>query len=80
MGDPNKNFVAVIAAKTRVKNHPMCAKFEETGGAFMVTYPAGDFPVDGVRVHYMSMGKRKALEILLDKMERHWVESFPASR
>ena len=76
MSDPNKEFAAVVAAKARVKNHPMCAKFEDVGGA----YTAGDFLVDGVRVHYVSMGKRKALEILLDKMERHWVESYPASR
>ena len=80
MSDPNKEFAAVVAAKARVKNHPMCAKFEDVGGAYMVAYPAGDFLVDGVRVHYVSMGKRKALEILLDKMERHWVERYPASR
>lgn len=80
MGDPNQNFAAMMAAKIKVINHPMCAKFEETDGAYMVTYPNGDFLVDGVRVHYVSMGKRKALEILLDKIERHWAESYPASR
>lgn len=76
MDNIQSRTAAVETAKSEVLAHPMCGKFEDDGGAFLVIYPAGDFPVDGVRVSYEN-GKAWALGILLQKMERHWQESYP---
>lgn len=62
-----------------IRAHPMCAELNEDAhrrGYLYVTYPAGDFPVEGLRVSKAN-GKRVALARALDVMERHWRESFP---
>lgn len=59
-----------------VMDHPMCASLTEDAGYYTVIYPAGDFPVHGVRATKAG-GKHVALGHLLTVMERHWVESFP---
>lgn len=74
---PNENYAAYLEALDAVRAHPMCAKFEDDGATFTVLYPAGDFHVDGTRVCY-TKGKRWALEQMLVRMERHWVDSYPA--
>lgn len=76
MTDPNAHFAAVVKAKDAVLAHPMCGRLEDDGAAFLVIFPAGDFPVDGVRVNY-SGGKARALETCLGKMEMYWVQSYP---
>lgn len=81
MATIGENSVAVRAAKARVKNHPMCGRFEDDGAAFIVYYPAGDWGViySGVRVSYRD-GKLKSLEMMEERMERDWTRSFPGSR
>ena len=61
-----------------VRNHPMCGELREARDGFIVIYPAGDFPVDGLQsVVRRGEGRAVALEKLLPVMERHWRESFP---
>lgn len=57
-----------------VKDHCMCARFEDEGGKYRVIYPEGYFP-EGVQVS-QAMGKAAALEKMLEVLERHWKESF----
>ena len=77
MSDPNENRAAVEAALAAVQAHPMCGRLEDTGGMFTVWYPAGDFPVHGVRAS-QERGKRNALDLLIGVMERHWRDSYPS--
>lgn len=58
----------------QVKEHCMCARFEDDGVKFRVIYPEGYFP-NGVQCS-QGMGKAAALEKILDVMERHWKESL----
>lgn len=78
------NLAAFNKALADVKAHPMCAKFEDDGCAFIVTYPAGEFGVvyGGVRVHHRDLvgGKAKSLTNLLSRMERDWLNSFPGAK
>lgn len=69
------NVTAVKLAIAEVKNHCMCAKFEDEGRHYLVIFPPGDWPVDGVRVSH-GMGKAKALQLLIDRMEQFWKDSF----
>jgi hypothetical protein len=69
-----ENFNAVKEAMAAVKDHPMCAKFEDVGGKFRVIYPYGMFP-DGVQASF-SIGKRVALDRILNVMERHWIANY----
>jgi len=62
---------------SQVKEHCMCSKFKDEGGRFMLYFPAGDFAVGGIRVSYHDMGKANALRVVLEKMEKYWVESYP---
>lgn len=75
------NLAAFNKALADVKAHPMCAKFEDDGCAFIVTYPAGEFGVvyGGVRAHHRD-SKAKALTNLLSRMERDWLNSFPGAK
>ncbi len=57
-----------------VKKHCLCLNFEESKNHFLVTYPAG-FEFDGVRID-KNMGKIKALVLLRQTMEKHWLTSF----
>ena len=77
MSNVQENIAKVKLLIDEVKDHCMCAKFQDVGGAFIVIYPYGDFPVDGVRVGYLTNGKAWALKKMLEKMEKHWIESFP---
>lgn len=76
MGNPKANFSAIENVKIKIKEHPICAYFEDEEWSFTVIYPQGSFSVAGVRVRY-EKGKRRALENLLQKMEYHWQERFP---
>lgn len=51
----------------------MCLRLLDEGAHFVVVYPDGDFPVDGLRVPRSAEGLRMALE----RMERHWMDSYP---
>lgn len=66
----------VTEAHAAVLAHPMCLRLEDAGGHYLVVFPVGDFPVHGVRVS-KGMGKAKALNTMLDRIERIWLESYP---
>lgn len=63
-------------SRTEVENHPMCARLTEDAGYFYVNYPAGDFPVDGLRTT-KKPNMKSALDRLIPVMERHWMGSYP---
>ncbi len=73
MSSPRDNLAAFNEARREIEDHPMCGRLDESPDRFTVVYPAGDFPVDGVRVVRSAVGLRQAVE----RMERHWRESFP---
>ena len=62
---------------SEIKQHPMCLWFSNDAHYFTVIYPDGDFPVNGVRCEHRKNGKAQALEQILSKMEKHWMESYP---
>lgn len=70
------NIAEVKFVLEAVKSHCMCAKFQEDKTHYLVIFPPSDWPVDGIRVA-KDMGKAKALQMMLDKMEKFWLESFP---
>lgn len=67
------NIAAMDRAKSAVLAHPMCLRLNDEGTHYVIMYPEGDFPVDGLRVVRSALGLRMALE----KMEKHWMESYP---
>lgn len=69
-----RNIQSFKDAKAEVLAHCMCFRFEDVGGKFRVIYPDGYFP-NGVQVS-KAMGKTKALQRLIEVMERHWKESL----
>lgn len=69
-----RNIQSFNDAKAEVLAHCMCRRFEDVGGKFRVIYPDGYFP-NGVQV-CKSMGKTKALQRLIEVMERHWKDSL----
>lgn len=71
-----QNMIEYDTAKQAVMDHCMCAKFIDEGGKFIIQYPDGDFPVDGLRIDRNAAMMRRAVEI----MDRHWAESFPGYR
>lgn len=73
--DVQQNMRAVEKALTAVKQHCMCARFEDLGGAYRVLYAPG-FRLDGVQAVYAKCGKLVALERILNAMERHWKEDL----
>jgi hypothetical protein len=68
-----QNVVALKAAVAAPESHPLCARIERQGRRAIVVYPAGDFPVDGVRTDWTARGLAAALIV----MDRHWRESAP---
>jgi hypothetical protein len=68
------NILAQKEALNKVLDHHMMLKFKDDGARYMVTYPEG-MCLGGCRVHYSQMGKIKALQLLLEKMDLHWKES-----
>ena len=70
------NILEVEELLEKVRNHCMCLKFTETESHYMVIFPDGEFFANGVRVS-KTLGKIKALKIMLEKMEYFWVSSFP---
>lgn len=68
-----ENMVLVAAAKAEINNHCMCARFTEDSNTYTVLYPAGFFP-NGARAS-KGMGQAKALQRLIEVMERHYVEN-----
>ena len=57
-----------------IKNHCMCADFQDLKYHYLVIFPVG-FQIDGVRIS-KGMGKIKALSVLLERLEREWKSSF----
>ena len=57
----------------KIRNHPMCLKFEQDRTHYRVLYPAG-MCLDGAQAAF-SMGKTLALTRLLGAMEKHWKAS-----
>ena len=55
----------------------MCLRFEKLPGVYRVIYPDGDFSTHGVQARHASGGKIRALNLLLDAMEREWVRTIP---
>lgn len=68
------NIEAVDAKLAEVKNHCMCAAFEDNDHQYRVIYPAG-MVLDGVQAIYLHCGKGVALDRMLNAMERHYKES-----
>jgi hypothetical protein len=69
------NVKAYRDALAKVTAHPMCLRIEHGPKRSVIVYPAGDFPVDGIRVERSKRGFEQAAEV----MERHWLGSFPAA-
>lgn len=68
-----ENTLRLNKALAAVKAHCMCFRFFEDSTHYTVHYPAGMFP-DGCRAS-LGMGRAKALEKMLEVMERHWNEN-----
>lgn len=47
-----------------VKAHPMCYRIHGAGGRLIILYPAGDFPVGGIRCDATASSLIKALETM----------------
>lgn len=74
MMNPRQNAELLRLKISEVKAHPMCLEFFSCSDCYEVRYPAG-FALSGARaVFAKNGGKLKALDRLLDAMERHWVE------
>lgn len=69
-----ENIQAYEDSMQAVKNHCMCASFEDLGGAYRILYPDGMI-LDGVQAVYAQCGKKVALDRMFNAMERHWNES-----
>lgn len=65
-----QNIRRVEDLTRQVKGHAMCLQFTEDRAVYLVRFPEG-YRIDGVRVS-KGLGKIKALEILLEKMELYW--------
>ena len=73
MQNVKANIEALNAAKLAVTSHCLCAKFIEEQDRFIVIFPRG-FAVDAAQMRFASEGvtKTKALELLLNTMEKYW--------
>ena len=73
------NIKAAQAAEEAARDHCMCARYHDDGQSIHITYPAGDWPagIDGIRGCYAIEGKAKVLSLLVARMERDWLDSFP---
>lgn len=74
MKQVQENIKDLNKSLAEVKNHCMCAKFEEDAAKFRVFYPVGYFP-EGVQVS-KEMGKIKALNKLVEVMEHHFKNNY----
>lgn len=63
----------VETAKEAVRTHCMCAEFSEDDDYYRVVFPTG-FRIDGIRAS-KDVGHARALNLMLDTMERTWTES-----
>ena len=77
MNDVRENVRRVTDARAKVQEHPMCGRMKEDAGRITVLFPCGDFPVDGLTIQ-SSGGKVAALQVLLERMEQVWMESYPS--
>lgn len=67
------NIEAKEAAWKELISHPMAGQITVEGDTILITYPAGDFPTDGLRVFNTAAGMQSALR----RMEKDWKESYP---
>lgn len=65
------NIQNKAAAIARLKEHCMCLRMCVEQRYITVMYPAGDFPVHGIRMENSTEGIEKGLLV----MERHWNNS-----
>lgn len=82
VGSVAANMKLVRDLYDQLKAHPMCRKVKDDGTTIVVTYPAGDWPggLNGIQCVYgiyKGQGKAWALQRLIDRMERDWLESIP---
>lgn len=59
-----------------LKNHHMCFELREDEYCYTVIFPVGDFSVDGITCS-KHIGKIKAIEKMIDRMEKEWNDSYP---
>lgn len=76
MSNVQENKSVLESKINEVKSHPMCANLHDDSRHYTVVFPCGDFPVEGIRIN-KAMGKIKAMDTLLEKMEYFWKSSFP---
>jgi hypothetical protein len=79
MQNPRENQLEVESLLERVKNHPMCLKLHPEGHCFVVIYPDGELPSDGIRISKVSKygGQAVNLMILLLHLEKVWLDTTP---
>jgi hypothetical protein len=75
-----ENIQRVNKLKEEINKHPMCYDFIDDGRHFIIAFPDMDYYLDGVRTNYSEMGKIKALETLLKKIEYCWLDSYPSKK
>lgn len=79
MPNVNENSTRITDLIRRIKDHPLCLKFEESEDKYLVFYPVGDFAYySGIQAQYC-MGKINGLTKILERMEQDWVSSYPGS-
>ena len=73
MQNVQENIEAYNAAKLDVSSHCMCVKFIEQKDRFIIIFPKG-FQVDAAQMRFAFQGvtKTKALQLLLNTMEKYW--------
>jgi len=73
MQNVQDNVKELEAAKAAVKQHCMCVKFIEEKDRFIVMFSKG-YQVDAAQMRFASQGvsKTKALQLLLNTMEKYW--------
>lgn len=71
--DVQERTIEVKRLMNEALRHPMCLRFEDQKYHYFVRCPDG-FQIDAIRVD-KTMGKAKALQILIDKMEEYWIRS-----
>lgn len=59
-----------------LKDHPMCLELREDDYCYIVIFPQGDFSVDGITCS-KSIGKSNAIDKIIKRMEKEWINSYP---
>lgn len=74
-----ENIQQVAINLDKVKNHPLCLELYTDDFYFIVVYPDGDLPSDGIRVPKKTTagGQAFSLELLFYKLEKIWYETTP---